>query len=279
MKSSAPGFVTPAELQADCANCVGLCCVVPAFTASADFPISKPAGHPCPNLKSGNGCGIHSQLRERGFIGCAVYDCFGAGQKVSRHTFRDIDLQDTSGISAEMSQVFPIVRDLHELLRYLAEARTVTDPGSDPGGLWAALDRAHHQVEQLSHAQPRVLLTADVEGLRAAINPLLRQAGDRVRSAARTRPPDHRGANLIGARLQGADLRAAGLRGTCLVGANLDAADLRTADLTGADLRGANLRGADLTGALFLTQSQLEAADGDSATKLPAALHRPAHWA
>lgn len=50
------------------------------------------------------------------------------------------------------------------------------------------------------------------------------------------------------------------------------------ADLIGADLRGADLSGADLTGSIFLTQAQLNAAKGDSATKLPAALTRPAHW-
>lgn len=63
-----------------------------------------------------------------------------------------------------------------------------------------------------------------------------------------------------------------------LIGANLSGADLRLADLTGADLRAANLSGADLTDSIFLTQSQLHAADGDRDTKLPAALSRPPHW-
>ncbi|RQX15913.1 oxetanocin A resistance protein, partial [Micromonospora arida] len=39
-----------AQLRADCGRCFGLCCVVPAFAASADFAIDKPAGSPCPNL-------------------------------------------------------------------------------------------------------------------------------------------------------------------------------------------------------------------------------------
>ncbi len=37
------------DLRADCGRCAGLCCVAPAFTASADFAIDKPAGQPCPN--------------------------------------------------------------------------------------------------------------------------------------------------------------------------------------------------------------------------------------
>jgi uncharacterized protein YjbI with pentapeptide repeats len=68
------------------------------------------------------------------------------------------------------------------------------------------------------------------------------------------------------------------LRGARLIGARLAGADLRQADLIGADLRGGDLTGADLTGALFLTQSQLEAAIGDAVTAIPADLLRPRHW-
>jgi uncharacterized protein YjbI with pentapeptide repeats len=89
---------------------------------------------------------------------------------------------------------------------------------------------------------------------------------------------ERRGADLIGARLRGADLRNANLRGAYLIGADLRNADLRQADLIGADLRDADVRGADLTGALFLTQSQVNAARGDRATKLPEAVTRPSHW-
>jgi len=85
-------------------------------------------------------------------------------------------------------------------------------------------------------------------------------------------------ADLIGARLAGADLKGANLRGARLIGADLSRADLSLADLTGADLRGADLRGADLTSCLFLTQAQLDAAEGDTGTRLPPPLTRPAHW-
>ena len=55
------------ELRADCSRCAALCCVVPAFAASADFAIDKPAGVPCPNLQPDSRCGIHESLRPRGF--------------------------------------------------------------------------------------------------------------------------------------------------------------------------------------------------------------------
>ena len=75
------------ELRADCTRCFALCCVAPAFAASADFALDKPAGQPCPNLQQDLRCGIHAELRPRGFPGCTAYDCFGAGQQVSQVTF------------------------------------------------------------------------------------------------------------------------------------------------------------------------------------------------
>ena len=79
------------RLHADCARCFALCCVAPAFAASADFAIDKPAGQPCPNLLADFRCGIHDHLRERGFPGCTVFDCFGAGQRVAQVSFGGVD--------------------------------------------------------------------------------------------------------------------------------------------------------------------------------------------
>lgn len=87
-----------------------------------------------------------------------------------------------------------------------------------------------------------------------------------------------RGADLIGANLRGADLRGANLRGAYLIAADLSDADLRVADFIGADFRDANLSGANLTDSIFLTQAQLNAAKGNTNTKLPPALLHPTHW-
>lgn len=76
-----------AHLRPDCSRCAGLCCVAPAFAATADFAIDKPAGVPCPNLRDDFRCGIHARLRDRGFAGCTVFDCFGAGQQLTQVTF------------------------------------------------------------------------------------------------------------------------------------------------------------------------------------------------
>jgi uncharacterized protein YjbI with pentapeptide repeats len=264
------------DLRADCARCFGLCCVVPAFSASADFAIDKAAGQPCPHLGPSFRCGIHRQLRPRGFPGCAVYDCFGAGQKVAQVTFGGQDWRQAPHTARQMFAAFTVMRQLHELLWYLAEALAL--PGARP--LHEELRRALGQTEQLAGSRAGALAGLDVAAHRQHVNALLVRASELARAGLG--PPgsraDHRGADLTGADLRGANLRGASLRGACLVAADLAGADLARADLTGADLRAADLSGTDLAGAIFLTQSQLDAARGDTGTSLPASLARPAHW-
>jgi uncharacterized protein YjbI with pentapeptide repeats len=263
-----------ASLRADCANCFGLCCVVPAFSASADFAIGKPAGTACPNLEADFRCGIHDGLRQRGFPGCTVYDCFGAGQQVSQVTFGGQDWRQAPGTAKQMFEVFPIMRDLHELLWYLAEALTLRPARM----LRPELRRALNETERLSRQSPGALMELDLAAHRRYVSDLLLRASELVRAGVGRRRTDRRGADLIGADLRGAELRGANLRGAYLIGADLRGADLRAADLIGADFRNADLGGADLTGSIFLVQAQLDAARGDVTTKLPPSLIRPAHW-
>jgi len=260
-------------LAADCTSCFALCCVALAFTRSADFAIDKPAGDPCPNLLADFRCGIHDRLRPEGFAGCTGYDCFGAGQQVSQVTFAGRDWREAPETRGRMFAALPVMRLLHELLWYLTEARSLDATRE----IHDELDAAIAEVEQISAGDPDAVLAVDVDEQRARVNPLLVRTSELVRAGA-GRKKDRRGADLMGAKLAGADLRRANLRGAYLIAADLRGADLRQADVIGADLRDADLRGADLTGSLFLTQSQVNAARGDSATKLPPRLTRPDHW-
>lgn len=261
-------------LRADCGRCAGLCCIAPGFAASADFAVDKPAGQPCPNLLADFRCGIHDSLREQGFPGCAVFDCFGAGQQVTQVTFGGRDWRRNPTIATSMFTVFTVMRQLRELLWYLTEALTLL-----PAGLLRdEIDRAREQTERLADAGPDELARFDATTFRQSAVPLLTRVSEVVRAEVRDRAPDRRGADLIRANLRGADLRGADLRGAYLLGADLRGADLRKADLLGADLRAADLRGAFLNESIFLTQPQLEAAQGDAATTIPTSLTRPPHW-
>ena len=291
------------DLGADCANCFGLCCVALAFTRSVDFPVAKDAGDPCANLDPTDGCTIHPRLRAEGFRGCTVFDCSGAGQKVSRHTFAGRSWRDDTATRDAMFAVFPVVRRLHELLRYLDEAITI----SDDARAAAALTKRFDRVRALSDADPDTLLAADVDAEYDAARPLLLDASREARardahtrdvhtgnagaqhtgSVRATTSDDRRvgrlrvgpGADLLGADLPRADLRGASLRGALLIGADLTGADLRRCECIGADLRDADLSGADLRGAVYLTQMQVNAARGDARTRLDDGFQRPSHWA
>jgi uncharacterized protein YjbI with pentapeptide repeats len=266
------------ELRADCSRCVGLCCVALAFAASADFALDKLAGDACPNLGPDFRCGIHARLREEGFPGCVAYDCFGAGQHLTQATFDGLDWRRSPGAAERMFEAFAVMRNLHELGWYLAEALAMAATRPVHPELRVALD----EIESLTHEPADALLAVDVAGRREAVGTLLGKASELARAGAgsvpRRRQLDRRGADLAGADLHGQDLRGANLRGAMLIGADLRGADLRTADLAGADFRGADVAGADLRGSLFLTQAQLEAANGDPGTRLLPALVRPAHW-
>jgi uncharacterized protein YjbI with pentapeptide repeats len=250
-------------LRADCFRCVGLCCAAPAFAASADFAIDKPAGQPCPNLRADFRCGIHDRLRTQGFAGCTAYDCFGAGQRVTA-AFAGSNWRDPA-VAPGMFAAYAVARDLHELLWYLNQAARLA--GS------AEIDRAIAATERLVGSGTSA---AEAAGHRDEMRPLLRRTSESVRNPA---GPDHSGADLIGRRLRGADLSRASLRGAYLIAADLRRAVLDRADLIGADLRGADLHGADLGTAIFVTRPQIAAANGDTHTVLPPEIDRPSHWA
>lgn len=266
------------NLQADCENCFGLCCTALPFAVSADFAIDKEAGKPCPNLQADFRCNIHKSLRQKGFKGCTVFDCFGAGQKVSQLTFEGIDWRESP---KNMFQVFPIMQQLHEMLWYLTEALAlkVTHP------IHKELNIILDKTKQLTMLDSNSLIEIDIPSHRANVNSLLLQTSELVRkeviqlkdSKKRTKI-DRRGADLIGANLRGANLIGANLRGAYLIAADLRDANLKFADLIGADFRDADLRGANLTGSIFLTQVQINSAKGDAHTKLPYALAIPTHW-
>jgi len=116
------------DLRANCANCFALCCTAFGFQRSADFPIDKPAGTPCLNLTDDFSCSIHESLRARGFRGCTVFDCFGAGQYVSQNLFGGTSWKDRPDTSAEMFSAFAVVVSLGLRPRSLPAALAIAMP-------------------------------------------------------------------------------------------------------------------------------------------------------
>ncbi|UKA52400.1 pentapeptide repeat-containing protein [Arthrobacter sp. FW305-BF8] len=266
-------------LQPGCSNCFALCCTAFGFSRSADFAIDKPAGTPCPNLAADFSCGIHDRLRPRGFRGCTVFDCFGAGQAVSQGLFDGVSWREKPESRSGMFAAFKIMRQLHEMLWYLAEAQERAFD-ADTG---TAVQELRLTISKLTKGPVAGLLALDVETLHSRVRQVLAEVSEEVRAAffasgdeleERLQPQ----ADLAGVDLRTLRLCGANLRGACLIAADLRGADLAGVDLLGADLRDARLEGAELSRALYLAQPQLNSARGNPETRLPGGLEAPGHW-
>ncbi|GAA0371254.1 pentapeptide repeat-containing protein [Bacillus horti] len=275
-------------LLADCEQCFGLCCVALPYAKSADFASNKDGGTPCSNLTGDYRCGIHSGLREKGFRGCTVYECYGAGQKVSQITYAQKSWKVDSVHAKEMFELFPIMQQLHEMMYYLHEALELERTRD----IHSELRHMLSETEALTFLHPDVIFAIDLAAHRTKVNELLLEASRLVRSLVmlgrmnkpkqegkgKEKRKQRKGTDFIGAKLKGISLSGESLRGALFIACDLRNADLSFTDLIGADFRDADLRGATLTGSLFLTQAQLNAANGDRTTKLPSALKHPEHW-
>lgn len=275
------------NLRSDCQNCFGLCCVALYFSSTEGFPTDKDAGQPCINLKRDFRCCVHDSLSDQGLKGCLAFDCFGAGQKVAQVTFGGHDWRETPESAKQMFEVFLVMRQLHELLCYITEALLLPATCSIHETLYSMCD----ETERLTHLCPDVLQQLNVAEHRAAVNTLLLKTSEIVRAEARRKQKSHSGRQKAFGRracliatdlreidLRGANFRGANLRGACLIAADIRGNELSGTDVIGADFRDADIRGADLSQSLFLTQAQINAANGDANTKIPSSLTRPMHW-
>lgn len=247
------------------------------FRVSADFPIDKPMGAPCPNLLGDFSCVVHDRLQPLGFRGCAVFDCFGAGQHLTQRTMPGHDWRDAEQAPTVFA-AFAVLRQLHELLWHVRQAAALAGSHVEIGDLAPRVTAAARYLEELRALEVDALIAVDPGERQREIGALLSNVSRRVRASDGGAGSDLQGADLMGRDLRRADLSRASLRGAYLIAADLRAAVLDRTDLLGADLRDADLRGTDLSGALFVTQMQVNAARGDATSALPPDVSRPAHW-
>ncbi len=268
------------SLKADCTKCFALCCTALNIIASSDFAINKPAGAACLNLQKDFRCRIHQNLRDNGFKGCTVYDCLGAGQKVSQDTFNGQSWQEDPEIAKKMFSVFPIMEQLYEMMAFIAEALTYRVSDS----LHIQLNKQLEKLQCLTNMDADELLSLDIGSCRIPVNELLLETSEYIRSEISSKVfkikkgKQCRGVDWVGKNLKGKDLRTTDLRGAYLIAADLQNSDLRGVDFIGADLRDANVSGANLSTSMFLTQMQINSAKGNQKTILPTHIQRPSHW-
>jgi hypothetical protein len=174
-------------LRANCAECQGLCCVSLAFERSERFGFDKSQDHPCPRLEPGYTCAIHAQLEAEGQAGCASYDCYGAGQRITR-LFRGAAWRDDPARAPALFAAFRRLRAVHELRFLLREAGRLTLPAS----------RAQRGARLLAELEPdpdftpRSLAALDLPRLELEVHELLRSL-----QAHLPAPPERRRLRLL----------------------------------------------------------------------------------
>lgn len=240
-----------APFAADCARCRALCCTELYFAKTDGFPYDKPSGTRCRNLENNDGCRIHGQLREKGFKGCLAYDCLGAGPAATA-----------------LGAGFEMLCLLYTMRWYLAEALML----SPLRPLALELRDAHAATCALCLSPPN-----DVKAHQAYVNRSLKKSCAMIQQAVGV-PVRHGPSDCFGQRFAGQDLSGRDWSMSLLVAADLSGCTLYGVNFLGADVRDTAVYGADLRESVYLTQAQVNAMRGDSATRLPAHLQRPGSW-
>lgn len=117
------------DLEPDCDNCQGLCCVAPGFRKSETFAYTKPQGEACRHLEDDDRCAIHDTLDGQGFPGCVAYQCFGAGQKLVQSVYPGRSWRDSPEFAEDMFNTYFQLKAIHELISYLMEAESLCVDG------------------------------------------------------------------------------------------------------------------------------------------------------
>jgi hypothetical protein len=107
----------------------------------------------------------------------SVFDCFGAGQHVTQVTFGGADWQGSPAIATSMFTVFAVMRQLKQLLWYVAEGLTLLPAGPLHDELYLAWE----ETERLTNAGPDELAVVNATAHRQEVGGLL----ERVSQVAR----------------------------------------------------------------------------------------------
>ena len=153
---------------------------------------------------------------------------------------------------------------------YLLEALSLASDET----LKADIDELIMKNEQMTAYTSYELIHLDMEEYKANVNKVLKQIsnGNAIFSSDKN-SKDYFGKNFRHANLDRRDFSMA-----MMIAANFEGCSLKGTNFLGADIRDANIKNTDLSECIFLTQMQINAAKGNSNTKLPANLSRPSSF-
>ena len=260
-------------MKSNCSKCSGLCCTALFFSKADGFPKDKVSGQPCINLLNDYRCKIHPQLEKQKMKGCIGYDCFGAGQQVTQVIYQGQTWRDMPNLATEIFDVFIMVFKLYQIRYYLTEAMLLI-PAQPLKNSVQSLIKENIKICQ---DQPGNILSFDLEQYRHRANHSLKQVckllPQSIHSEGKKVP-----ANFLGGNFKGQDMSGADLSAKLLIAANFEKSLFNGTLFLGADTRDTNFKNADLSEAVFLTQGQVNSAQGNRQTKLHYNLDYPVTW-
>jgi len=266
------------SLKSKCDACFGLCCVALFFSKTDGFPHDKIAGEACSHLAFDHRCDVYPDLKRLGYKGCITFECFGAGQKISQVTFANQDWRRDPVISKNMFDSFQVMRQLHEMIHYVSEAILRNETIS----IHRKLSEILIKLIDNTNLSSDNLLKLSLSDLHNEVDVLLTVASELVLGEGKPFPKYirklGRSVDLMGKDLRQVDLRNSNLRSSLLIASNFQGIDFGSSNFLGADMRDALIMDANLSDALFLTQAQINSAEGNSRTRLPKTLVHPKHW-
>lgn len=261
------------QLKSECSKCSGLCCTALFFSKIDGFPSDKAAGQSCANLLMDYRCKIHSQLGKQKMKGCIGYDCFGAGQHVTQVIYQGQTWADLPSQAAEIFDVFTIVFQLYQIRYYLIEALSLKSAQC----LKKSIQRLIEENIRMCHDHPDQICSLDLDLYRQRANQLLKHVCKLLQQSMRSenkKVPSH----LLGGHFKGQDMSGVDLSMKLLIAADFEDCVFNGTNFLGADTRDTDFKNADLSSALFLTQGQINSAQGNRSTKLPEHLDYPSSW-
>jgi hypothetical protein len=150
------------------------------FDRGEAFSFDKAADVPCRYLLRSHRCSVHGSLRERGLAGCANYDCYGAGQRLTAEFLRGRSWRDDRGFASHVFDAFRSLKRLHELCALLTRAEGLSLPAAEE-------DRRRQllaELESSGGATLESLRSFDVETAEREVLAFLRSLRHTFRSPA-----------------------------------------------------------------------------------------------
>ena len=265
--------ITLQSLKPDCSQCSGLCCTALFFSEMDGFPENKQAGKPCFNLHKNFRCKIHGELEKRKMKGCIGYDCFGAGQQVTQTIYSGQTWQNTPGLAKEIYDVYIAVFQLYQIRYFLLEVMSINPAKMLRNNIKPLIE----ENEIICNSKPQDILKFHIENYRKKANVFLRQVCSLLPKNLcclnKKCPSDFLGRNFKNKDFSGLDLST-----KLLIAADFNNCVFNGTIFLGADTRDADFSNADLSDAVFITQGQINSAEGNRNTKLPQYLDYPFTW-